>query len=76
MAGSMVFGAAVGGISEVMEEMKFRTFPSGDHASLTEILNDFEPNYDKDEIIRRAKTLYSYEAIGSKIKNLYLNQLR
>jgi len=76
MAGSMVFGAAVGGISEVMEEMKFRTFPSGDHASLTEILNDFEPNYDKDEIIRRAKTLYSYEVIGSKIKNLYLNQLR
>lgn len=75
MAGSMVFGAAVGGISEVMEEMKFRTFPSGDYASLAEILNDFEPNYDKNEIIRRAKTLYSYEVISSKIKNLYLNQL-
>ena len=76
MAGSMVFGAAVGGISEIMEEMNFRTFPSGDCTTLAEILNDFEPTYDKNEIIRKAKALFSYDVIGDKFKNLYLSQFR
>lgn len=71
MAGSMVFGAEVGGISEVMKDMGFPTFPVGDHICLAKLLNAFEPNYDKNEVSQRAKFLFSYEVIGNKIKDLY-----
>lgn len=72
MAGSMVFGAEVGGISEVMKEMGFPTFPVGDHICLAKLLNAFEPNYNKNEVSQRAKFFFSYEVIGKKIKDLYI----
>ena len=76
MAGSMVFGADVGGISELMEKMKFQTFPPGDYSRLCQILNEFNRGYDKNEITRIAKTLYSYEVVGNRVKQLYLEQIK
>jgi len=76
MAGSMVFGSDVGGISEVMRIMNFQTFPAGDYSSLSKILNEFDRHYDKNEVTRIAKTLYSYKEVGNKVKQLYLEQIK
>lgn len=75
MSGSMVFGSNSGGVAEIMKTMMFPTFPVDDYNALSSLITNFNYNYNRKEIIKKAKLIYSYSAIASKMRNLYIAKL-
>ena len=75
MSGSMVFGSNSGGVAEIMKTMIFPTYPVDDYNALSSLITNFNYNYNREEIIKKAKLIYSYPAVASKMQNLYIAKL-
>jgi len=71
MSGLSVIGAETGGITELMKTMRFPTFPAGDSKRLSELLLEFELDYDRENIKNRAIRMFSYTSIGNKMQEIY-----
>ena len=71
MSGLMVAGSKIGGITEVLREMNFPLFQVNDSHDLAEIIIKFDVDYNREIIKAKAKSVFSYSIIASKMEEIY-----
>ena len=70
MCGVPVIGAAVGGITEVLDEFGMQTFEVGNSLALAELICNFVPG-NNINLANNAKETFSYPIIAMQYRKLY-----
>jgi len=77
MAGVPVIASNVGGIPEVVDKNNGLLVASEDVKGLcqamVEIIQNYQ-SYNREEIAKKAKSLFSYEVVGAQIADLYTKE--
>jgi glycosyltransferase involved in cell wall biosynthesis len=74
MCGIPVIGAAVGGITEILQEFGMPIFPAGDADELASSIVNFQ-SVNTIETARKAREMFSYENIATQYSNLYASMI-
>ena len=71
MSGVKVFSSRVGGNCEILEHFDLPSFDCDNSEQLSKLIIDFNKNYDREEIRKKAQTFFDYQTIGHKMLSLY-----
>jgi len=75
MCGVPVIGAAVGGITELLEQFGMQTFKRGDTTELADLIQNFVPVNNTD-LANRANDVFSYPIVAMQYQKLYETMIK